>query len=171
MEEIEIKIIDINPTEIIKKLEKLGAKKVFDGEMNSIYFDYQGEFKKKKKTLRLRQKGDDCILTFKIKKDDADAKVHEELETSVSNFETAREIFKGLGFQEILVGMRRRISYKIKNSLVEIDFYPGIPPSLEVESPRKEELQQIVELLGYTMEQTKRWSGKKLMEYYEKKEK
>ena len=37
MEEIEIKIIDINPTEIIKKLEQLGAHKVFDGEMNSIY--------------------------------------------------------------------------------------------------------------------------------------
>ena len=62
--------------------------------------------------------------------------------------------------------MRRRISFKIKKSLVELDFYQGIPPSLEVESPRKEELKQIVELLGYTMEQTKRWSGKKLLEHY-----
>ena len=166
MEEIEIKIIDINPSEIIKKLEQLGAHKVFDGQMNSIYYDYQGEFKKKKKTLRLRQKGDDCILTFKIKKDDTQARVNEELETKVQDFKITREIFRGLGFQEVSVGMRRRISYKVKKSLVEIDFYPDIPPSLEVESPSKEELQQIVELLGYTMEQTKRWSGKKLMEHY-----
>ncbi|HLC71072.1 MAG TPA: class IV adenylate cyclase [Candidatus Nanoarchaeia archaeon] len=166
MEEIEVKIIDIDPPEIIRKLQKLGAKKVFDGEMNSIYFDCQGEFKKSRKTLRLRQKGDASILTLKIKKDDADAKVHEELETTVGDFETAREIFRRLGFQEVSVGMRRRISFKIKKSLVELDFYQGIPPSLEVESPRKEELKQIVELLGYTMEQTKRWSGKKLLEHY-----
>ena len=166
MEEIEVKIIEINPPAIIKILDQLGAQKVFDGEMNSIYFDCQGEFKKSRKTLRLRQKGDASILTLKIKKDDADAKVHEELETTVGDFETAREIFRGLGFQEVSVGMRRRISYKVKKSLVEIDFYPDIPPSLEVESPSKEELQQIVELLGYTMEQTKRWSGKKLLEHY-----
>lgn len=169
MEEIEVKIIEIDPVEIIRKLQKLGAIKVFDGEMNSIYFDHNGEFKKSKKTLRLRQKGDACILTFKRKKEDTEARVNEELETQVQDFETARKIFKSLGFQEVSVGMRRRISYKIKKSLVEIDFYPNIPSSLEVESPDKEELKQIVQLLGYSMEQTKKWSGKKLMEYYKDK--
>lgn len=51
MEEIEVKIIEIDPAEIIRKLEKLGATKVFDGEMNSIYYDYHDEFKKKQESV------------------------------------------------------------------------------------------------------------------------
>jgi len=166
MEEIEVKIIEINPPAIIKILEQLGAQKVFDGEMNSIYFDCQGEFKKSRKTLRLRQKKEISILTFKLKKKESQVRINEELETQVQNFEITRKILKNLGFREVSVDIRRRISYRLKRSLVEIDFYRGIPPSLEVESPSKEELRQIVKLLGYSMAQTKRWSGKRLLEHY-----
>lgn len=166
MEEIEVKILNINKDEIIQKLDSFGAKKVFDGPMNSVYLDYEDKLKNKEKMLRIRQKGEKCILTLKIKKKDSEAKINDEYETEVKNFEEARIIFKNLGFKEFATDFRKRISYKFRNSLVEIDIYETIPPFLEVESPNKDELKEIVKLLGFSMEQTKKWTGKEVLNFY-----
>lgn len=175
MEEIEIKILEINKDEVIKKLIKLGAKKVFDGPMNSIYLDRDKELRDTKKTLRIRQKGDKCIVTFKIKKEDRDVKIADEYETEVKDFEEAKLIFKNLGFDEYKTDFRNRVSYKLKNSLVEIDTFLKahnyVPTFLEIESPNKEEIKEVAKLLDFSENQLKPWSGKEVLEYYKKKKK
>ena len=40
MEEVEVKFLDINPDSLIKKLENLGAKKVFERFYRRRIFDY-----------------------------------------------------------------------------------------------------------------------------------
>ena len=169
MEEIEVKILDINIEKIVEKLVKLGAKKIFDGPMKSVYLDLRQELRNSNKILRIRQKGEKCIITLKIKKEDSEAKVNDEFETEIKDFQRSMLIFENLGFKEFFADFKKRISYQFKNSLVEIDIYDEIPPFLEVESPTKEELKEVVSLLGYSMDQTKSWTGKELLDLYNSK--
>ena len=166
MKEIEVKILEIDKNTIINRLLELGAKRVFDGPMNSVYLDFKNELKSNGKMLRIRQKGDKCIITLKIRKKDSEVKINDEYETEVKDFEETRQIFKNLGYKEFATDFRKRISYKIKNSLVEIDLYEHIPPFLEVEAPNKDELKDIVKLLGFSFNQTKTWTGKQVLDFY-----
>jgi len=168
MEEIEVKILNIDKEKIIKKLLELGAEKVFDGPMKTIYLDLNNELRNSGKMLRIRQKGDKCIVTLKIKKEDSGTKINDEYETEVKNFEEAIKLFQNLGFKVFATDFRKRISYKIKNSLVEINIYDDIPPFLEVEAPTKEELKEIVNLLGFSLDQTKTWTGKEVLDFYKR---
>jgi len=166
MEEIEVKILEIDKDKVIRKLLEFGAEKVFDGPMNSVYLDSADKLRNSDKMLRIRQKGDKCIVTLKVKKEDSEAKVNDEYETEVKDFEEARKIFHNLGFKEFATDFRKRISYKIKNSLVEINIYEDIPPFLEVEAPNKDELKEIVKLMGFSLDQTKTWTGKEVLDFY-----
>jgi len=39
MPEIEVKILEIDKDEVIKKLNSLGAEKIFEGYVETIYYD------------------------------------------------------------------------------------------------------------------------------------
>ncbi len=164
MEEIEVKILEVDRDKIISRLNECGAQKIFEGTLHSIYLETS-----KGKVLRLRRKGDKTILTLKVKKEDAEFKVNTEYEIEVDNFEETRRIFRHLGYTEKREDNKKRISYVLKNSVVEIDEFPGIPPFLEIESESKEEIKKIVALLGFSFSQTTPWSGKEVVEYYHKK--
>jgi len=167
MEEIEVKILNIDKVAIVEKLLQLGAKKVFEGPMNSVYLDNENNtLTDGKKMLRLRQKGEKNIVTLKIRKPNEFAKICNEYEINVCDFDKARAIFKLLGFTEYATDLRKRLSFKLKNSLVEIDLYDDIPPFLEVESPDIQQLKEIVELLDFSMSDTRKWSGKDVMKFY-----
>lgn len=167
MKEIEVKILEIDKEKIVKKLENLGAKKIFDEEMFSVYYDidYKGDFER---TMRIRKKDSKNILTFKRRKSESKFKISEEVEINVDDFEKTRKILKYLGAKERDASKTHRISYRIKNSVVEIDTKEGIPTYLEIESQDEAEIKEIVELLGYKIEDTNNWSGKQLMKYYSK---
>lgn len=167
MKEVEVKILEIDKDQVIKKLESLRAKKVLDEEMFSVYYDidYRGDFER---TMRIRKKNGKNILTFKRREKESKVRTSEEIEVVVDNFENMRRILKYLEVKERDASKTHRISYKIKNSLVEIDEKVGIPTYLEIESPDEDELKEVVELLGYEIENTSNWSGKQLAEYYSK---
>ena len=79
------------------------------------------------------------------------------LEIIVDDKEMARRIFASLGLKLQESISKYRESYKIMDSLVEIDindksFCPF--PYLEIETSSVEKLEEIVKLLGYTLEDT-----------------
>jgi adenylate cyclase class 2 len=83
--------------------------------------------------------------------------VMEENEVIVDDKEMARRIFTSLGLKLQESISKYRESYKIMDSLVEIDindksFCPF--PYLEIETSSVEKLEEIVKLLGYTLEDT-----------------
>ncbi|RHW66629.1 CYTH domain-containing protein, partial [Clostridium botulinum] len=84
-------------------------------------------------------------------------KVMEENETEILDFKEGEHIFKALGLELIESISKFRESYKYKETLVEIDindksFCPF--PYIELESNNEEELEELVELLGYSMNDT-----------------
>lgn len=61
MLEKEIKLLEVTREEIVKKLLNLGAKKIFDGYIHDIYYDFPEKTKKNKleaggKIFRVRKK-------------------------------------------------------------------------------------------------------------------
>ena len=154
MKEIEVKILEIDPEAIKKKLQELGAEKVFAGEMTSFAFDYpDGRIIAKGELLRLRQEGDKAVLCYKS---DAatglDYKVMEEIKTEVSDFNSMQKILEKAGLRKVRDYSKKRESYQIDNIRFEIDVYPGIPALVEVEAPTKQDVEKGVGLLGFSME-------------------
>ena len=155
MREIEVKILEINKEEIIKKLEFLNAQIILDDALIEDYnFDFQDNFlKKKKELLRLRKIGKDVYLTHKknysiqnnIRKED-------EFETNIGNAEQMRIILQGLGFHITSIRQKRRTSYLLEKVRFEIDTYPEIPTYLEIEAPSEYKIKEMLEKLEIPLE-------------------
>lgn len=170
MKEIEVKILGVDKEEVIKKLKDLGVDEVFDGEIKTSYFDSDdGWLKREGKVLRLREKGEELKFTIKKGISKEEAKIMEEFEVGLDEFEPVKNILNGLGLKEIQKIIKHRISYVLDDMHFEIDSHPGIPTFLEIEGPSIEKVKEYVEKLGFTMEDTKPWSVWDVLEYYVKK--
>ncbi|MFQ5620300.1 MAG: CYTH domain-containing protein, partial [Candidatus Nanoarchaeia archaeon] len=68
MREVEGKILEIDREVVIKKLEALGAKKIFEGELRAFYYDFpDGSIRKRHHHARLRKENDKVFLVYKVK--------------------------------------------------------------------------------------------------------
>lgn len=164
MQEIETRIIDIDVEEIRKKLLDLGTEKVkAENQINNI-FDFQDRrLLAKKGYARIREVEDllsnssHYYMTTKALISQEKYKIMEEHETEISNAEEGKNIFSSLGLELVQSIKKYRESYRYKNTLIEIDindksFCPF--PYIELESSYEEEIKEIVQLLGYSMEDT-----------------
>jgi len=167
MKEIEVKILNVNKKEMQKKLEKLGAVKDFDGELKQIYYDIMdNHLRNCKKSLRLRKACNKTYLTFKHKLNTHKAKICDEFELEVSDFNKMHRILKEAGFEELKKADKYRTSYKLDKTHFELDTYPNEPTLLEIEAPNIKTIEKYVKLLGYTMNDAKAWSYAEILEHY-----
>lgn len=172
MKEIEVKILDVNVPSLRKKLHALGAKKFFDGEIESVSLDYADErLEKEGKMLRVRKAGDRCEITFKGKNVSSQFKKMDEIEVVTNDFDMTLEIFKRIGMKEIYRGTKKRECYRRGNIKFDIDAVRGIPPYVEVEASTEKDVVAGVRLLGFTMKQTTNMNGFQVLDYYIKKKK
>jgi len=174
MEEIEVKILEIDRKKVEQKLISLGAQKVFDGEMQTYFFDKPDRsLREQRITLRVRTEGKKTMLTIKTLVENSvssAAKRRNETEVEVSDFEKTRQLLEALGFLVDLEMKKRRISYQLSGVHFEIDRYLGeydyIPEFLEIEAQDEKTIFKYVKLLGFTKEECKPWSWKELVEKY-----
>ncbi|MBU1446608.1 CYTH domain-containing protein [Patescibacteria group bacterium] len=141
MKEIEVKILEIDPEEVDRKLIGLGAQKVFDGILKVKYFDTSDSAMRAKGDLvRVRQFGDERVeVCYKTNKRIEDGfKVCDEYSLEAKKFEDAIELFRGLGLQITCEYEKKRVVYKLKNEELDaeivIDIYPTLPPFIEIET-------------------------------------
>ena len=164
MKELETRIVDIDVDDIRNKLISLGGEKVkSEDQVNEIYDFEDGRLLSAKGYARIRttvdriQGKETVFMTTKKMLSQDTFKVMEENEVIVDNKEMARRIFTSLGLKLQESISKYREIYKINDSLVEIDindksFCPF--PYLEIETTSVEKLEEIVKLLGYTLEDT-----------------
>jgi len=169
MKEIEVKILNVNEKEIITKLKKLGAKKVFEGKIIALYFDFKNnELSKEGKLIRLRTKGKMAELTFKKKISKKEAKIVDEYEIVTNDFANMKQILNQLGLKEKVKQIKYRTSFNLDNVHFELDKFDNIPLFLEIEAPNIEKLKKYIKILGFSMKDTKPWTGKDVLKYYNK---
>jgi adenylate cyclase, class 2 len=150
MIEIEIKVLEINKQEMVDKLIKLGAKKILDEDIEAYYYDKKNELSKNKEVLRLRKIGNNIFLTFKKKIHDKEISKREEFEIEVNNFNEMDNILKNLKYKIIKKINKHRTSYKIDNTIFEIDEFKdfNIPCLMEIESKTEKEIFKYINLLN-----------------------
>ncbi|MDV4152782.1 CYTH domain-containing protein [Clostridium sp. AL.422] len=164
MKELETRVVDIDVDKVRDILKKLGAEKVKEEfQINNIYDFEDNRLLNSKGYARIRITDDRLnnkevvYMTTKKMLSQGTFKEMEENETIVQDKEAAAKIFTSLGLALKQSIKKYRESYKIKDSLVEIDindknFCPF--PYLEIETSSEDKLKEILNILGYTIEDT-----------------
>lgn len=164
IQELETRIVKIDVDAVKSKLKYINASRVkMENQINSIY-DYEDRrlinnrgYARIRVVENLLNNSVDYYMTTKKLISQGTYKIMDENEIKISDAETGKKIFESLGLKLQQNIKKYRESYKYKNSLIEIDindrsFCPF--PYLEIETQNNDELHEIVELLGYTIEDT-----------------
>ncbi len=174
MKEIEVKILGIDKKDIESKLLKLGAKKIFDGKIHALNFDFKdNSIRKEKNTLRLRKLGPKNFLTFKKNISNEKAKIKEETEFEVSDFQQTKKVLESVGLQVYRELKKHRTSYGLEGARFELDLYEEkykfVPCFLEIEAKDVETLYKFAKILGFSETACKPWTTSDVIKYYQDK--
>lgn len=169
MVEKEIKILDINPEEVQRRLMFLGAVKHFEGHIHDVYYDYEDhDLQGEGRIFRIRKRGEEHIYTIKKKGKSPEFKVADEFETLITDVEDFAETLEEYGLSKTREKKKFRISYALWDVEFDIDFYDGIPPLLEIEAHTNEEIKKYTTLLGLTKHKRKKFGSRGLYKHYNK---
>lgn len=145
--EYEVRILEIDREEIIKKLEKLNAEFQWDCLQKRYVYDFIPRIDNK--WIRLRTNGKKSTLTIKnLVTSEIDGT--QELEIEVDNFERTNLILKELGYESRGYQENRRCQYLLNGVEVDIDSWPLIPTYLEIEGSSEDAVYNVVEALGFS---------------------
>jgi adenylate cyclase class 2 len=159
--EFEVKILDIDVAAIQNRLAALGAKQTFFRKQRRYVYDLRPP----DTWLRLRDDGERATLTVKEILDDTITGT-KEVEVVVDDFERTKELLEKTGLVPKAYQENRRTSYRLGDVEVQIDEWPRIPPYLEIEAKNEQDVERVVRLLGFTMEQTTSINTKKVYARY-----
>ena len=149
--EYEVRVLEINKDEIQSKLKELNATLVEDVFQKRYVYDVKPV--NKNKWIRLRTNGSKTTLTIKnVESSNIDGT--KEVEIEVSDFDTANEILKELGYFPRGIQENKRIKYDLNGVEVDIDTWPMIPTYLEIEGTSEEEVYNTLDLLGIPKEKS-----------------
>ena len=174
MRELEVKILEVNGDRIEEILANLGAKRVFDGKIETLLFDFKdGAIAKAKNVLRLRNEKNKAELTYKKVLDNKEVKVAEEYSVEVSDLERMKKILEHLGLSVVESMQKHRVSYSLDCLHFDIDRYTGdysyIPELLEIEAENIDLIHKYAEILGFKAKDCLPWSTNDLIHYYSSK--
>lgn len=146
--EFETKVININPSLLIKKLRALGAKETPEVLSRRYVFDLESEAIK---WIRLRQTGSKITMTYKSKvKGNVEVGKTIEIEVEVSDFDKTAEILSKLPFKKIYYQENKNHIFKLADIEFSIDTWPKLDPYLEIESTSKEKVEEGLKMLDLT---------------------
>ncbi len=142
--EYEVRVLEINKEELIKKLENLGAEKVADFSYRRRIYNFNP--KQDSKWVRLRTDGKRTTLTIK-KLENLNIDGTKELEIEVSNFDETNDILNELGYKSHTYQENNRTRYILNDVELDIDSWPYIPTYLEIEGKDEKAVKDMIELL------------------------
>ncbi|MFF0266878.1 class IV adenylate cyclase [Kribbella sp. NPDC004536] len=147
--EFEAKVLDVEPDEVAHKILSLGGRHIGSRLMRRYVYDIRtGD---ESRWIRLRDTGADVTLTVKeITHDGIDGTT--ETEVVVGNFETTNELLRRIGFEPKSYQENRRTSFELAGAQLELDWWPRIPPYLEIEGRSLEHVVEVGLMLGFSAE-------------------
>ena len=108
------------------------------------------------KWIRLRKTNEHVTLAVKHILADTNSSLQQlsETEVEVSSFEETNLLLEQLGFIFKSYQEKRRMVFQLNGHEIDFDFWPGIPPYLEIEGKSEKDLSDILHTLGYSIEDT-----------------
>ena len=172
--EVEIKLKIKNKKQVIDSLKTIGfLEGRYVVETDTYYTSSHHDFAARGEALRIRKVEDPksgketCLITYKGAKLDQVSMTRQELETEVGDGETVRKILEHIGFCPVSPVEKKRLYLNKNNMTACLDDVKDLGDYLELEiltdteEKRTEALKQIedvLEALGYSMEDTTRTS-------------
>ncbi len=142
--EYEIRVLEIDKEEVIKKLETLGAKRI--GEFKQKRYVYDLNPIQKGKWIRLRTDGSNTTLTYKdIICNTIDGT--KEIEIAVDDFDQTNELLEKIGFFHRGYQENIRLKYILEGVEIDFDSWPMIPTYMEIEGKNEEDVVSVKEKL------------------------
>jgi adenylate cyclase class 2 len=132
--EVEIKAYCDNPSEIRKKLEKIGADYIETRNEQDIYFSHPArDFGITDEALRLRFVNGKGKVTYKGPKLSMETKARIEHETGIEDIEVFSQILDALGFTRSGEIKKVRELYVLKDMEITLDSIEGLGEFVEIE--------------------------------------
>ena len=152
--EIEVKFYLADPPRLLQRLQALGAgcqqPRVYEANLRFDTPDRQ--LSRSLCALRLRM-DTAARMTYKGPPlDDAGARLRQELEFTVSDFDMARAFLEALGYQVMVMYEKYRATYRLGRLVVTLDEMP-FGTFAEIEGPGGEAIQAAALQLGLDWEQ------------------
>jgi len=169
MNEIEVKVLEVDVEAVEKKLRALGAQKIFDGEVAWSVFDFPDKrFSEKEILIRSRKLGQKTQLTIKRLLNTHHAKVSEETEIETSDYEMTNKILRIIGLEpkKGYPLVKHRVSYTLEEVHFELDTFLQLPTYLEIEAPSQIVINQYLRKLGFSSTDAKPWGTREVFAYY-----
>ena len=140
---------------ILNNLEQIKVDILDTEEIIKIVRDSQDRFFK---WIRLRQNGDRIEFTIKYiysTEEEYDIDKVREYEINVDSLETANKIIEEMGYLKKKYIEKKRTSYELDGTKIEIDEWPLIKPYVEIEGESSEKIYDIVSRLGFNKDEAK----------------
>ena len=146
--EIEVRFLEIDKEDLVKKLLALGAKDLGEVMLEEvIFYDQECKWRDENKFIRLRKSGEKIKITYKQNREQKiDSAV--EIEFEVSDMKKAEALLEKTG----LIGYRHqqklRHIFELGDVTIDIDTWPRVPPYVELEGPSEEAIKETAQKLG-----------------------
>lgn len=123
-----------------------------------------------KKWIRVRKTNDKVTITVKhiLAENNSSLQQMMETEVEVASIGQANSLLEALGFSYKSYQEKKRVSYILDDHEIDIDTWPGIPTYFEVEGENLEDLKNILDRLGYKIEDTVSCTADQVYEKYGK---
>ena len=121
-----------------------------------------------KKWIRVRQTNDKSTIAVKHILAPNETNIQQMLETEIEvpSIKEANNLLEALGFAYKSYQEKERITYVLGDYELDIDTWPGIPTYVEVEGKSESDLENILNVLGYKMEDTVSCTADEIYEKY-----
>lgn len=152
--EIEAKFLDTNHDDMRAKLKALGAIcEQTERVMRRKNYDYPDKRLEKSVEgwIRVRDEGNKVTLAYK-QLNDRTLHGTKEVSVTVSSFDDTCKFLEAIGMEEQSYQETKRESWKLGDAEIELDEWPWIPPFLEIEAPDEQQLREVAEKLGLSMD-------------------
>lgn len=147
--EIEAKILNVDPEAVQRKLKELGAVLECELDLEQVVWWIEGA---NKDSVRVR-KASDGSIRFTMKRKVTEGLGYEEWETGVDDYETTVAIIDNILStpQLRLEYPHHRQDWQLDGALININWFPCLAPSLEIEGESEEQVRAIAQKLGFDL--------------------
>jgi adenylate cyclase class 2 len=149
--EIEVRFLEIDKDALVARLGELGARD--EGEVmldEVICYDKDLTWQNGgTKILRVRKAGEAITLSFKDRQNGDTVDGTEEVELTVSDFDTAVTFLERLGYPAYRHQEKLRHTFVLDGVTVDIDTWPRIPTYVELEGDSEQALKDTAQKLGF----------------------
>ena len=160
--EIEAKYLDIDKTDIRKKLKAAGAQLIApEVKMRRTIFDTGPNT-----YARVRDEGDKIVMTYKNFIDDDSIMGCKEINLVINDYDGAVKFLKACGLEMKANQETLRETWSLDNVEITIDTWPWIPTYIEIEGNTEDEVWAVAEKLGFKKEDALVGAVDKIYQHY-----